>query len=226
MSGDQFFAHEALAVVLQVRDGALHVLLWQRACGPFDGRWALPGGPVTADERLGACVFRHLAANIDLARLAHLEQLETRSDPHRDPRARVLATAYLGLVRADTDPALPTDTRWHAVDELPSMAFDHASIVEAALDRLRGKLSYTTIAVALAPTQFTIATLRLVYAAALGHDVSPTNLARVLLRRQALAAVGATVAPTATGGRPAQLFRFTEPSAQVTDAFAILRPPG
>lgn len=225
MSGDQFFAHEALAVVFQVRDGALQVLLWERARGPFDGRWALPGGPVAADERLGSCVSRHLTANIELARLAHLEQLETRSDPARDPRGRVLATAYLGLVPVDTDPALPADTAWHVVSALPALAFDHDSIVGAALERLRGKLSYTTIAVALAPAQFTIATLRTVYAAALGHDVSPTNLQRVLLRRRALAPIGATVAPSATGGRPARLFRFTEPSAQVTDAFAILRPP-
>lgn len=219
------FAHDALAVIFQVRSGRLQVMLWQRAREPFEGRWALPGGRVGQHERLGSCVARHVAQNIELTRLAHLEQLETRSDPGRDPRARVLATAYLALVRADSEPGLAQDTRWCPVDELPCLAFDHASIVDSALDRLRGKLSYTTIAVALAPQEFTIAALRSIYRAALGHDVSPTNLHRVLARRGALRPLGATVAAGATGGRPARLFRFTEPSVQVTDAFAVLRPP-
>ncbi|MGH3160134.1 MAG: NUDIX domain-containing protein, partial [Streptosporangiaceae bacterium] len=89
------FRHDVLAVVFQVRDGELHVLLWQRARPPFEGCWSLPGGPLSADERLGTSLGRHLAAKVDLTNIAHLEQLETRSDPHRDPRGRVLATAYL-----------------------------------------------------------------------------------------------------------------------------------
>src|SRR5258706_13228189 len=92
------FSHDALAVVLQVRHNGLHVLLWQRGAPPFEGRWSLPGGPLGSDERLGASVGRHLATKVDLTDLAYLEQLETRSDPHRDPRGRVLATAYLALV--------------------------------------------------------------------------------------------------------------------------------
>ena len=219
------FAHEALAVVLRVHADALSVLLRRRTTPPYAGRWALPGRTVVDEERLGSCVARCLGETIELARLAHLEQLQTRSDPSRDPRGRVLATAYLGLIRADQEPALPPDTHWHKVLDLPPLAFDHASIIDAAVDRLRGKLSYTTIAVALAPPEFTIATLRSIYSAALGHEVSATNLQRVLTRRSALTEVGATVAATATGGRPARLYRFTSPTVKVTDAFAMLRPP-
>src|ERR1035441_9311504 len=66
------FSHEALAVVLQVRHNSLHVLLWQRGTPPFQGRWALPGGPLGADERLGTSVGRHLAAKVDLTNIAYL----------------------------------------------------------------------------------------------------------------------------------------------------------
>ena len=59
-------------------------------------------------------------------------------------------------------------------------AFDHAEIVGAARDRLRAKLSYTNLGFALAPREFTISALRELYAAALGHPVSATNLQRVL----------------------------------------------
>jgi ADP-ribose pyrophosphatase YjhB (NUDIX family) len=87
------FRHEALGVVFQVRQQRLSVLLWRRAESPFDGTWALPGGLLKADERLGASASRHLAAKVDIPQIAHLEQLETRSDPARDPGERVLATA-------------------------------------------------------------------------------------------------------------------------------------
>ena len=219
------FPHHALAVVLQVRAARLHVMLWQRSGEPFAGTWALPGGPLGVDETLGASVARQLASKVEVRQLAHLEQLETRSDPHRDPRGRTVATAYLGLVPVDLDPPLPEDTGWHPVEALPPTAFDHGSIVGSALGRLRAKLSYTNVGFALAPPVFTIAELRTIYVAALGYDVTATNLQRVLLRRGVLEATGEQSQPGPAGGRPAMLYRFASPVLEVTDPFAVLRPP-
>jgi 8-oxo-dGTP diphosphatase len=219
------YPHQALAVVLQVRAGRLHVMLWRRANEPFDGAWALPGGPLLPDETLGASVARQLASKVEVTHLAHLEQLETRSDPRRDPRGRTVATAYLGLVPSDLDPVLPEDTAWHRVDGLPSTAFDHGSIVGSALGRLRAKLSYTNVGFALAPPSFSIAELRDIYVAALGYEVTATNLQRVLLRRGVLEPTGEIAPPGRAGGRPATLYRFAVPALEVTDPFAVLRPP-
>lgn len=218
--------HAALAVVLQVRERRLQVLLWQRAREPFSGAWALPGGGLERDETLEAAIRRHLAEKVDVRDLAHLEQLETRSDPARNPARRELATAYLGLVPADADPAVPPDTRWHPVDRLPAMAYDHEAITLAARERVRAKLSYTNLGFALAPETFTISELRELYAAALGHDVSATNLQRILLRRELLSDTGERRGPGRAGGRPAAVFRFRSRRLEVTDAFAVLRPPG
>src|SRR5438067_877563 len=172
--------HVVLAAVLQVRQGALQALLWQRAREPSTGRWALPGGYLEPGETLEASIRRQLAAKVDVRELAHLEQLETLSDPDRVPQEWQLATAYLGLVPSGLDPAVPPDTASHPVDRLPPMAFDHAAVVRAGRERLRAKLSYTNIAFALAPVEFTISELRDLYGAALGHEVSATNLQRVL----------------------------------------------
>jgi 8-oxo-dGTP diphosphatase len=214
----------ALGVVLRVRRSRLEVLLWQRAKAPAKGAWALPGGYLGEREPLEASIRRHLAAKVDVREVAHLEQLETRSDPRRFPGERQLATAYLGLV-GPVDPAVPTDTAWHAVDELPRMAFDHGEITLAGRERVRAKLSYTNVGFALAPEAFTVAELRDVYAAALGYDVSATNLQRVLVRRGVLEPTGARREPGPSGGRPAALFRFRVPRLEVTDPFAVLRPP-
>jgi ADP-ribose pyrophosphatase YjhB (NUDIX family) len=218
-------AHEGLGVVLQVREGHLQVLLWRRAREPFLGAWALPGGWLSGSETLEGSIRRHLAAKVDVRELSHLEQLETLSDPGRFPGERLVGTAYLGLVPAGIDPRVPEDTRWHEVEELPELAFDHLAIVLAGRERLRAKLSYTNIGFALAPATFTLAELRDLYRAALGHDVSATNLQRVLLRRRLLEPTGDVRPPGRAGGRPAAVFRFRTRDLEVTDQFAVLRPP-
>jgi ADP-ribose pyrophosphatase YjhB (NUDIX family) len=217
--------HATLAVVFQVRSGKLQVLLWERAREPFAGEWSLPGGYLDPGETLEQSIRRHLAGKVDVRELSHLEQLETRSDPERHPSEWQLATAYLGIVPLGVDPALPVDTNWHSVDRLPKLAFDHEAITLAGRDRLRAKLSYTNIGFALAPETFTVSELREIYAAALGHDVSATNLQRVLVRRGVLEATGDRREPGRAGGRPAALFRFSTPQLEVTDQFAVLRPP-
>jgi 8-oxo-dGTP diphosphatase len=218
-------SHVTVAVVLQVRNGACRVLLWQRARPPFQGRWALPGGYLEPGETLEESIRRHLAAKVDLREVAHLEQLATLSDPERVPSEWQLATAHLGLVPQDVDPQLPVDTSWHPVDRLPPMAFDHGSIVALGRGRLRAKLSYTNVGFALAPDEFTLSDLREIYAAALGHDVSATNLQRVLVRRDVIEPTGARRTSGPAGGRPGSLFRYRTRELEITDQFAVLRPP-
>lgn len=207
--------------MLQIRREALQVLLWRRALAPFAGRWALPGGRLER-ETFERSIRRHLAAKVDVRELSHLEQLETRADP----RTGLVATAYLGLIRTGIDPAVPDDTGWHPVDDLPPTAFDHGALALAARERLRAKLSYTNLGFALAPETFTISELRELYAAALGHEVSATNLQRILLRRGVLEPTGERRPPGRSGGRPAEVFRFRTDDLEITDQFAVLRPPG
>lgn len=219
------YGHEVLAVVLQVRQGALHVLLWQRARPPHAGRWALPGGALGLHEDLNGSIRRQLAEKVDVRELSHLEQLESLGDPDRVPGMRTLATSYLGLVPAGAEPVLPADTRWHPVDPLPPAAFDHAGIIAAGRNRLRSKLSYTNLGFALAPPTFTMSELAGYYRAALGHEVDATNLQRILLRRAQIEATGERLRSGPAGGRPAAVFRFRTAALQVTDAFAVLHPP-
>jgi ADP-ribose pyrophosphatase YjhB (NUDIX family) len=219
------YPHEVVAVVLSVRDGVLSVLMWRRAKPPHNRRWALPGGGVGADERLRTAILRHLADKVDVHEVAHLEQLATHSNIKRDPRGRVLATAYLGIMPSSATPSLPPDTQWHPVEDLPQTAFDHSYFITAAIDRLRAKLSYTNIGFALAPQEFTMSTLRDIVSAALGYPVTQTNLARVMTRRELIEPTGRKSVPGPDGGRPAMTYRFASRELAVTDPFAVLRPP-
>jgi len=215
-----------VAVVLSVRDDVLSVLMWQRAQAPHARRWALPGGGVGPEERLRTAILRHLADKVDVHEVAHLEQLATHSNIRRDPRGRVLATAYLGIVPSSATPRLPADTAWQPVGDLPKTAFDHADFISAAIERLRAKLSYTNIGFALAPEEFTLSTLRDIISAALGYPVAQTNLARVMTRRHLIEPTGLVDAPGRAGGRPAMTYRFQSRELEVTDPFAVLRRAG
>jgi hypothetical protein len=219
------YPHEVLAVVLSVRRDTLSVLLWRRKQAPHAGRWALPGGGVEPRLRLREAITDHLASKVDVHEIAWLEQVATHSRIDRDPRGRVLATGYLALVPTDAEPALPDDTSWFPVNRLPRLAFDHHYFVDAAVERLRAKLSYTNIGFALAPDEFTIQRLRKIVSAALGYDVGPTNLHRVMTRRGMIEPTGARSVPGQGGGRPAALYRFRKHLLEVTDPFAVLRPP-
>jgi hypothetical protein len=217
--------HVTLAVVLQVRESNLCVLLWERAKAPFTGAWSLPGGYLGPGDTLERSIRMHLTRKVDVAELSWLEQLETLSEPDRHPAEWQLATAYLGLVPLGLDPALPEDTAWHPIERLPGLAFDHEAIVLAGRERLRAKLSYTNIGFALAPAEFSISELSAIYTAALGYPVDPTNLRRVLERRGLLEATGERRVPGREGGRPAAVHRFASRDLEVTDPFAVLRPP-
>lgn len=219
------YPHEVLAVVLSVRGGRLSVLLWRRAHAPYCGRWALPGGGVEPTERLREAITRQLASKVDVRELAYVEQLATHSAVRRDPRARVLATAYLALVPSDVSIALPPDTAWHPVDHMPKTAFDHHFFIDAGVARLRAKLSYTNVGFALAPPEFTISELRELFSATLGYEIDATNLTRVLTRRQVIAATGRTASGGQAGGRPATVYRFATRKLTVTDPFAVFKPP-
>ncbi len=248
--------HEVLAAVLRISGRTVQVLAWQRARDPARGCWALPGGRLGDDEDVERSVLRQLAEKVDVREVAHIEQLGVFSEPARVPGPRLIATAFLGLVPSDADPAVPPDTAWRTVappvaglDVAPESlsapvpepaidrpafdrpafdraAFDHGAIVAAARDRLRAKLSYTNLGFALAPREFTISALRDLYVAALGHPVSATNLQRVLTRRGLLEPTGALAPTGPSGGRPAAVFRFADRALRVTDAFAVLKPPG
>jgi ADP-ribose pyrophosphatase YjhB (NUDIX family) len=190
-------SHLALGVVMRARGGHLELLL---AAG------ALPAAALEAGEPLEAALGRA----VEVAALAHVEQLETRV-----LESGSIATAYLGLVPSEAG----LDGEWRALADV-ALPF-----VGAAQARLRAKLSYTNVGFALAPETFTISELREVYVAALGHDVSATNLQRVLVRRGVLERVDGQRAPGRAGGRPAALFRFASDRLEVTDEFAALRPP-
>jgi ADP-ribose pyrophosphatase YjhB (NUDIX family) len=168
-------------VIFTIQADRLHVLLVRRGVAPFEGRWAIPGGFVRADESLEAAARRELEEETGV-RDVYLEQLYSFGDPGRDPRGRVVTVSYYALVAADRAPLIAgTDAaaaRWWPTDEHPPLAFDHDAILSYAIERLRNKLEYTTVGFQLLPQKFTLTQLQRVYQAILGRPLDKRNFRR------------------------------------------------
>lgn len=75
----------------------LKVLLVKRSNHPCIGYWAMPGGFVNLEEDLDVTARRELEEETGVAGV-RMEQLATYGDYDRDPRTRVITTAYMALV--------------------------------------------------------------------------------------------------------------------------------
>ncbi|MDO5740059.1 MAG: NUDIX domain-containing protein [Ornithinimicrobium sp.] len=198
-------------VILTISDGAFSVLLVERGGEPFRGRWALPGGFVQIDEDLADAAYRELEEETGVGGDAvHLEQLATFGAPGRDPRDRIVSTAYLAVgahlpqVQGGSDAA---DARWWTVEKALSeqLAFDHREILETGVERTRSKLEYTDLALRFVPPRFTMPELQAVYEAVWGAELDPRNFARKVVRTQDF--VRETEEERRGGrGRPAKLY--------------------
>ncbi|MDR2987804.1 MAG: NUDIX hydrolase [Nocardiopsaceae bacterium] len=231
------FAVTVDLAVFTIRAGVLTALLVQRRDHPYRGYWALPGGFIRGTESSDEAAMRELAEETGVSTFTgHLEQLRTYSDPGRDPRMRVVSVAHVALAPGLPDPRPGGDaiaTRWWPVEDLaldeggqdaPPLAFDHARIIADAVERVRSKLEYTTLAADFVEEPFTLADLRRVYTAVWGTAPDLGNFRRKVLGTEGFV-VEAQRSPQAaagqSGGRPPLLYRRGE---SVTLYPPMLRP--
>lgn len=197
------------AVVFGYEEGLVSILLVKRKYEPFKGCWALPGGFVLEDESLEAAVERELHEETGV-KINYLEQLYTFGNPARDPRGRIVSIAYFGLVRPDafhikasTD---AEEAEWFDINQLPEISFDHKEIIESAIKRLQGKITYEPIGFELLDKKFTFSDLEKLYSSLLGRAVDRRNFRKKIQSFNILDDLDEKVSKST--GRPANLFQF------------------
>ena len=198
-------------VVFGLDDKELKVMLIQRGVAPFEGKWALPGGFVRANETLEEAARRELEEETGLRKI-FLEQLYTFGAVDRDPRERVVSVAYYALVNLiDHNVHASTDARdagWFGVHDVPSLAFDHTDILQMTLERLRGKLRYQPIGFELLPKKFTLSQLQHLYELVLERALDKRNFRKRVLAMDLLIVTDEVQQDVAH--RAARLYRFDE----------------
>jgi 8-oxo-dGTP diphosphatase len=209
--------------VLSPKDGRLWTIAVKRTEHPFKGRWALPGSFVAVNESLDAAAARALAAKAGVHGI-FLEQLYTFGEVQRDPRMRIISVAYYALVdfahlasRLNADSILTRiEVPWSgeeggavslvdAANKPVRTAFDHDAILGMAVQRIRGKLSYTGIAFELLPDEFTLSDVQRIHETISGRRLNKDSFRRTLLAAGSIENTGTTQGDV--GHRPAALFR-------------------
>jgi ADP-ribose pyrophosphatase YjhB (NUDIX family) len=213
-------------VIFTLRDDGLQVLLVQRPAQiagaprePFPGQWALPGGfvDIGRDGDLAQCALRKLKEKTGVA-APYLEQLGSWGSATRDPRGWSATHVYFALLPA-TLPikagANAADARWFLVagnTVTVPLAFDHAQILDAALQRLRNKVEYTSLPAYLLPHEFTLTELQGAYETVLGRPLEKSAFRTRVMAAQLVQAVSKV---REGANRPAQLYRLKNPATPV-----------
>lgn len=198
-------------VVFALDEEDLKVMLIQRDLKPYQGQWALPGGFVHVDETLEVAARRELQEETGLKDI-FLEQLFTFGEIDRDPRERVVTVAYYSLVNLEGhNVQASTDARnaaWFSLGELPDLAFDHATILKAAQERLRGKVRYQPIGFELLPEKFTLRQLQHMYEVILDRELDKRNFRKKVLGMEIVQETDEIEKDVAH--RAARLYRFDQ----------------
>ncbi|CAL76833.1 conserved hypothetical protein; putative MutT/nudix family protein [Bradyrhizobium sp. ORS 278] len=207
-------------VIFTIRQDALHVLLVRRGHAegePCPDAFALPGGfvDVARDADLAACARRKLAEKTGVVS-PYLEQLGSWGSARRDPRGWSATHAYFALVPASAAEAAPAaDAQWFPLQGTgvkPKLAFDHAEILEAAVQRLRNKVEYTSLPAYLMPEEFTLPELQRTYEIVLDRPLEKSAFRTRMLSADLIE----PIAKMRKGpNRPAQLYRLKAAAAPV-----------
>jgi 8-oxo-dGTP diphosphatase len=192
-------------------EGKLKVLLIRRNEEPYDNYWALPGYFVRQDEDLDAAAQRVLREMAGLDNV-YLEQVHTFGAPGRHDFGRVITVAYYSLVKiADVSPkasGVAQEVKWHPVQDLETLAFDHNEIVGVALKRLKRSIRTRPIGFELLPPAFTLTDLQHLYEAIWETDLEKRNFRKKILSMNLLKDLGRSQEGVAH--RPAKLYSFDE----------------
>ena len=145
------------AVVFTFDEGLFKVLLIRRADEPFKDCWAFPGGFVNEDETVESAVSRELAEETGLKDI-DLQQFYTASAPGRDPRGWTVSVIFYGIVPKHSVKLNAGDDAkeavFHAIQQIPRLAFDHNEILEKGLAHIKNKTRFLWIATVLLEKDF------------------------------------------------------------------------
>lgn len=172
------------AIIFQITNGVLEVLVLKRQNDPFKGEWALPGGynarGETTTEALHRIVLQKTGVDTEKD-LSYIEQLYTFDNVDRDPRGHAVSVTYMGCGRDIELRDGGAHVAFLDANNLPVLAYDHANIIKYARERLIAKLTYTNAVAAFLEKRFTLTQLQSAYEIILGHELDKRNFRKKFL---------------------------------------------
>lgn len=213
------YEHAVIAadvVIFTVQENQLKILLIKMKKRPYTDYWAAPGGLVKPTESVDMAAKRNLVEKTGVHNV-YLEQLYTFGKVDRDPFGRVVSVAYFALIPSDGVKLQTTaeyeDVTWFPVEKRPKLAYDHAEVIQYALNRLKAKLEYSNIVYSLLPKEFTLSDLQNIYEIILSKKFDKRNFRKKILSLNLIQRLKKKRRGEAN--RPAELYRFEDRKPRV-----------
>lgn len=200
-------------VLFTLKDNELQIALFKRHREPYLGSYALPGGFVheETDDTLLNAAARVLREKTGLEGV-YLEELCTFSGKNRDPRRWSMTVAHFAVVNHAVLQAVSQENdsqlKFVPVSKISTLPFDHAKIVEKAIERIQSKGAYSTLPIFLCGKTFSMTEVQNAYEKVTGRVLqSHVPFQRKLKEMDVIEKVAESKAES-DGGRPAQLYRL------------------
>lgn len=163
-------------VIFGFDENSLKVLLIKSDLAQFQGKLSFLGDNVHVHEDLDTAANRVLKERTGMNDV-FLEQVHTFSKPDRHPAGRVVTTVYASLLNSKHHELIIQDNelKWHVVNQISEMAFDHQQILEVCTKWLQKKVQEQPLAFNLLPTKFSLRALQNVYEAILDIKLDRRN---------------------------------------------------
>jgi ADP-ribose pyrophosphatase YjhB (NUDIX family) len=180
-------------ILFSMIKGDLKVLLIKRAKGERESeKWALPGGIVDYTKKETSLIkaMKLLENRLGVKDNVYLERCDIYDDINRDPDKYSISVSYLALIDEVSTKIVigegVSDFKWVNVEELPTLAFDHAKMVKDASNKLRSNLRRSNLGFKFLPKEFTIPQVRKIYEDILGITINASNFRTKLLKMNVL----------------------------------------
>lgn len=199
------------AAIFGIKEKNLHLLLISQNHSSFKDTWALPGGFILAEETLQEAIIRELNTN-NASKVGALQHFGYYDAPERDPRGRIISVCYLGLMRkSEVETCTSSDAsmaQWFPLSCLPTLAFDHAQMVQDGLIALQKALETSPIVFNFLDEKFSLPEIENIYQIVFQKEIDKRNFRKKLFLHNLLQEVGN--APIQGKGRPAVLYRLEQ----------------
>lgn len=159
--------------VLTVHNGSLHVVLVQNKTG-----WRLPGTFVHEGETLAQAVLRSLWDKAGIEGLRP-RQLHVFDQPDRDDRGWVVSVAHLVVVPE----ASVAGVELTPVDAAHDLVYDHATIIQLAVETLRAEYRASPDPENLLGPEFTLLELLRLHEAITGQRLGKDTFRRHMIHK-------------------------------------------
>lgn len=195
-------------VVFGFNGKQLLIITEKRTDNPFKGAPMLPSKMVQPDESLESATHQLLKDIFSESPDNHTEQLKAFANPYRNSKGRVVNIAQYAVMSYNaTQIKLHPSFQWCAIDDVPSLVFDHDEILTFAKERLKRRVKRRPIGFHLLPQEFTFKEIHTLYELALRKNLDKRNFRKKLFSSDLLIETDKSVTVD-ENNKPSNLYTF------------------